>query len=84
MHPTNIVSVYRVWLGRVKPSLKTREGRVKTERACVCTNVVHAARRGRCGGVGKEGAADMRGQTEKWELIDRWAYGRGSLPCEMS
>jgi hypothetical protein len=55
---------------------------MKIEHAC--TKVVHAARHGRCGGIGKEGAADMRGQTEKWELIDRWAHGRRSLPGEMS
>jgi hypothetical protein len=30
---------------------------------------------GRCGGIGKE-AADMQGQHEKCELIDRWAHGR--------
>jgi hypothetical protein len=61
---------------------RAREGRMKIEHAC--TKVVHAARHGRCGGIGKEGAADMRGQTEKWELIDRWAHGRRSLPGEMS
>jgi hypothetical protein len=33
------------------------------------------AGRGRCGGIGKE-AADMQGQHEKCELIDRWAHGR--------